>query len=771
MKKILIGFNIIVLLVIFVIALVITDEHRLDGVTINLAGRQRMLSQKMSKELLLFVQQRGAKSLATVKGSAHIFDETLTALIEGGGAPRFLDPQRTDRVQVGTPSEEVRIQLLKVKEIWAPLHSEIQKLSIEDQAQLRVASQLLIQENLKLLSEMNAAVFQMSQASEEDVGLILWVIFAGFLVSLIVSILMGLYIFRTGQHMKEIHKHLQAMAGGDLSEKLKFSGKGDAGILAGQLNQMRVNFAELIQKVILTTYSISACNSELFEMKEILSSDSKSNYALAEAVVQINSRIDRNVGRIQKSSEETAEQVDALSSIAEALSKRIVEIAENAERSSQSVFTMASAAEEMSANIQGVNNNLVAVNESVGEVAGSIKTMDGLQNAVRKNCDLAFQQSEEASELAQNSKEVMLRLEHSAQEINNVVDVIYEIADQTNMLALNASIEAATAGAAGSGFAVVANEVKELARQTADATRMITQKIEEIQHNAQESSTANDKIGSIIGKINQSNYDISHSVDEQSYATTEITHSMERVAEASEEVTRSVKELEDAAREVASAATESAKGTDEIANHSISLAATAEDVADRSLILREQSRTMAEKTADVTSVIQNADMKLNEIFFNVTLIDGAIHQISQLIDTLASPEERLRDSVNVFRFCPAPFDVEKIKQDHLHWLGVLGDVILGKEELKADEALEGKASEFGRWLIERKKVTASPTLDELQAVHDKVHQSILECVKKANFGDVDGAEESVLEFSQRNDLFFDMLDRYYLECLRVSLDA
>ncbi|MCA9067207.1 MAG: hypothetical protein KDA96_29310, partial [Planctomycetaceae bacterium] len=107
-----------------------------------------------------------------------------------------------------------------------------------------------------------------------------------------------------------------------------------------------------------------------------------------------------------------------------------------------------------------------------------------------------------ATELARTSHENVHRLSAAALEIGRVIDTIQGIAEQTNLLALNATIEAARAGDVGSGFAVVANEVKELARQTATATEDIRYRIGEIQDTT---GFATDSIGQIVDVISDMN--------------------------------------------------------------------------------------------------------------------------------------------------------------------------------------------------------------------------------------------------------------------------
>lgn len=152
------------------------------------------------------------------------------------------------------------------------------------------------------------------------------------------------------------------------------------------------------------------------------------------------------------------------------------------------------------------------------------------------------------------TSEQVQHLVSAADKIGEVVTIITSIAEQTNLLALNATIEAARAGEAGKGFAVVASEVKSLAGETAKATEEISKQIMGIQRATKESGIAIDEIIEVIKHMDEISNAVATAVEEQSAATNEISQNVQRASDSTMQVTQNTVEVAHVASETGQSA-------------------------------------------------------------------------------------------------------------------------------------------------------------------------------------------------------------------------
>lgn len=239
------------------------------------------------------------------------------------------------------------------------------------------------------------------------------------------------------------------------------------------------------------------------------------------------------IKRIADNSTQVNFSANQLSTIAKELSA-------GAADASQRAANVATASEEMSANL---NNVAAAMEESAintNMVASGAEEMSSTITEIAENAEKARNISSLAVNQAGSASEKMVDLGNAAQKIGTVTETITEISEQTNLLALNATIEAARAGEAGKGFAVVANEIKDLAKQTAQATLNIKQQIEEVQRTTALTVSEIESISGVISGVNDIVTTIASAVEEQTAATKEIANNISQASQGIQEVNENV---------------------------------------------------------------------------------------------------------------------------------------------------------------------------------------------------------------------------------------
>jgi len=273
--------------------------------------------------------------------------------------------------------------------------------------------------------------------------------------------------------------------------------------------------------------------------------------------------------------------------LADQFEERIAEVAlAVAAAATQTRVTAEQLAHTTSENKDRANNVAAAAEEasvSVQDVLSNMDEMAEVTEAIDRESVSAGDVARQATVQMSSAREMVDRLANASSTISGVIGLINTIADQTNLLALNATLEAARAGEAGKGFAVVAGEVKDLARQTREATTDVEAQVSTIQHSVGAVSSSMDEVRDVIDEIGQGTERIGETVLRQRTAAEAIHRSLHEASLGATEVSTHVLGVSDAAVETESVAESLGQASSELSE----LAATLQqDVSEFLRVLR-----------------------------------------------------------------------------------------------------------------------------------------------------------------------------------------
>ncbi len=237
--------------------------------------------------------------------------------------------------------------------------------------------------------------------------------------------------------------------------------------------------------------------------------------ALSELADAFETSVRHVVAAVDSAARQIAAGSQQVSDAARSSAVLVTDVTASAEEASHNALTVANASEEMARSLAEVSHRVVE----------------------------SSAMSEQAVSRARATDEIVAGLSVDAEKIGEIVGLINSIAEQTNLLALNATIEAARAGEAGRGFAVVASEIKALANQTSKATIDINERIGAIQSVTRETVGAIEEIVSTIGEINGIAATVAAAVEQQAATTSEIARNTHQASDSTHAVARNIDQV------------------------------------------------------------------------------------------------------------------------------------------------------------------------------------------------------------------------------------
>ncbi|RXJ56165.1 methyl-accepting chemotaxis protein [Candidatus Marinarcus aquaticus] len=244
------------------------------------------------------------------------------------------------------------------------------------------------------------------------------------------------------------------------------------------------------------------------------------------------------------------------------IDKKVHTLTQSLDNLSTASTSMSKGAEVTMHGSQEITVSITQMNEAVSALSEKIEAMVSSIGSIASASSQGEKVAKEAQEQSQITTEAMTRLNNESEKIGDTINVITQIAFQTNILSLNAAVEAATAGEAGKGFAVVAQEVRNLATRSDEAAKQITAAIELIQSLVKDSLGSINKIDSTIAEITTMSGQISSSIEEQQNISNDLASTALETSQGVNEITNTMKDVSNSAEESGVQSRETATATE-----------------------------------------------------------------------------------------------------------------------------------------------------------------------------------------------------------------
>ncbi|MDC7232935.1 MAG: bacteriohemerythrin [Spirochaetales bacterium] len=409
------------------------------------------------------------------------------------------------------------------------------------------------------------------------------------------------------------------------------------------------------------------------------------------------------------------------------------QISIHTERNRQSAFNLFESVTEGSAAVEEIHASLGSFrkqndrqNQSISETAASIESMNvsiqevsGIASSRQERVSHLIKVTSEGSDKIQENEEVIRNIQKQVDDVLSLITVINDIASQTNLLSMNAAIEAAHAGEAGKGFAVVAEEIRSLAESTGQNALTISDTLNKLVEQI-------NRAGTISRESGESFSEIENGAQTVSEAFQEIHKNTDSLLASSEQLSQATRDLQEIAAESTESVHEIELGSDDINKV----------LQDSKLI----ASTLRDDMKELTDESRISNYNLTKVSESYLKSNEAMMEIMELRSRYLGQKNDLENKLFISSLMVA----------HVNWMGMARSILDGKLDEKDVNIVDDKNCRLGQWIYSRGEafIGDSVKFNKLKDLHSSLHDCIKEIVALKNS---ERFQEAETEFKKLTD--------------------
>ncbi|MCG3207927.1 MAG: hypothetical protein FOGNACKC_01528 [Anaerolineae bacterium] len=498
----------------------------------------------------------------------------------------------------------------------------------------------------------------------------------------------------------------ERLANSDLTVNVAPKSKQD--VLGNAFAKMLGNLRQLVNQITDTARNVSAASIQLSAAAD----------QSGQATGQITATIQQVTTGI---TQQTADMSRAMTTV-DQLARALDGVAKGAQEQAMAVSKSVGITGQMTQAIQQV-----AENAQTGAAESAQATKAAHMGAKTIETTIAGMKSIQAKVGISTQK--VEEMGRRSDQIGTILATIEDIASQTNLLALNAAIEAARAGEHGKGFAVVADEVRKLAEKSATATKEISGLIREIQQTVTEAVTAMKEgateVETGVARADEAGQALNHILK----AAEQVNQQVDAIAAAAQQMNASAQELVQSMETVSAVVEENTASAEEMAASSSEVSAVIENL---SSVSQENSAAVEEVSAGA----QEMHAQVEEVSASAQSLNEQAEGLTVLVAQFKLAEN---NDVNA--------QIELFKQSHLRWVKRLQDVVDGKVKLHQENIDTHTECVLGQWYYHRGQADLGhlPQFKAIEQPHMQMHQKVIDVVAAYNRGDIRTAKQGIFD--------------------------